>query len=534
MFRKLLLLILIFLFASSSAWAKQDVVFRKRINNVDLTIKAPGSYVWKGKRIFIDKKNKFGVDLEFGELKVRANQVAYDLKRQVIELANGFKGSLEEYRVEGDYFRINPRTGYYVGHDLKFGYLVAYFYGKEFQFYGDKILVNKISASPLHYPIFRLYTDKLEIYPGYSLAHQNTLKLFNLPFYYIPLYIDEGRRSYFELPFPALEAKSDIFHGTHGSIHSHYFMNPGLYGDISLKQSEQDGVGAQIQQLIRLSDHHQIELKLLEWEKSPTQANFSYIFHFFDSPRKSGKKLSFKDQQKLEEKISGADPKFIFRCDYTRNEEIQRSIIDRYPDVSATLPMQGILYDHKYTFTPSIYYGKVREKKIYPEDSAPLDVDRDYRRLKGDVNFTYYLETPRLKPFIRKVLMGVDYEHSVYDPGDSNRGRVEGSLTVRRPIFKALGLYYNATLATALLDYGQSPYYFEEYGRLKDSGMLDLYLQLPYLIAGNQVVYDFTQWQPFNEIYYLGVKSGANYAVIKYDRRQESWEFAFMRKEAAF
>ena len=106
------------------------MVFRKEINDIKLTIKAPAAYSSGGKRIFIDKKKELGVELNYGELKVRANQVNYDPKQDVIELASGFKGSLWQYQIEGEYFRINPWTGNYAGDDLKFGYLVAYLYGK--------------------------------------------------------------------------------------------------------------------------------------------------------------------------------------------------------------------------------------------------------------------------------------------------------------------------------------------------------------------------------------------------------------------
>ena len=526
-------LIFVLFFVCSPARGK-EAVFRKRVNRVLLVIKAPASYVSKGKRIFVDKKEELGVKLDYGELKVQANQAAYDLNSDVIELVNGFKGSLEEYRIEGDYFRINPRTGNYAGYDLKFGYLTAYFYGKEFQFYGDKILVEKISASPLEFPVFRLYTEKLEIYPGYSLAHQNTLKLFVIPIYYIPLYLEDRRRSYFDLPIPAPEVKKDVFHGVHGALHTHYFINPALYGDLSLRFSDTDGAGAHIQQLFRLSDHHQLELKLLGWEKAPTQGNFSYRFHFFDNPRRPGQNLTFRKQQRLEEEIARKDPMAVFGCDYSVNEEINRSIIDRYPDASLSGHISGILYDHIYTIIPSLHYGKIREKKIFPENAAPQEVDRDHERIRGGVNFTYYLETPYISPFIKKTLLALDYEHSEYTAYDNNRGRAEGSLTVRRPIFEPFGLYYEAILTKIVLDYGQSPFFFEEYGRLKDNGVLDLYLLTPFFLAGNQLTYDFENMELYNEIYYLGVKAGANYAAIEFDRRQESWQFSFMRKEEVF
>jgi opacity protein-like surface antigen len=531
--RKLAILLVLACIAAAPAWAKQPV-FSKKIGKDTLIITGPKTFIWKGKKMFADKAKNYGVKLEYGSLKVTANQAAYDLDKGVIELSKGFKGSMDQYQLEGDYFRINPRTGGYAGYDLKFGYLGAYFYGREFKFQKNKIVVDKITVSPSQFPIFRLYTDKLEMYPGYSLASRTTLKLFTMPFYFIPLYIDEGRRSYFDLPFPAPEVKDDIFHGMHGGVHTHYFFNPSLYGDLALKQSEQDGVGFGIQQLVRLSDHHQLELGLLAWEKAAAQSNISYELHFFGNPRSPNKKLPFSKLQKQEEDIAAIEPALVFRSDYTANEEIQRSIVDRYPDASLTAYLRGILYDHKYTLTPAIHYGKIREKRIFPEVGAPLDVIREYTRTRGEINFSYYLETPRLKPFINKVLLGLDYEHSMYEPGNTNRGRVEGSLTVRRPIIKALGLYYDATLTKTLIDYNLSPFFFEEYGRLMDSGTLDLYLQADVLIAGNQLIYDFTNWEPYNEIYYLGVKAGSNYATLQWNRRFASWEFAFTHKEAAF
>lgn len=516
------------------AKAAKNVVFQKNLNNVLLTIQAPQSYISGNKKIFIDKQNNFEVVLSYDEIKIYANQIAYDFNLDTIELSNGFKGSLEQYFIRGDYFRINLRTRYYVGNNLQFGYQVASLQGEEFQFYGDRILVKNITASPLYYPIFNLTTSRLEIYPSYSLAKLNTLRFFRIPFYFIFLYMEDWRRNYFELPFPALELKKDIFHDTSGTIHTHYFINPSLYGDIALKLSDKDGGGAQIQQIVRLNDHHQMELKVLGWERAPAQANFSYIFHFFDNPRKPDKYLSFEQKQKMEQRVSRIEPNLIFQCDYTYNEEIQRSIVDRYPDAMLMGNIRGILYDHTYTLTPAVHYGRIKEKRIYPENQNPRDVDRDYKRLKGEANFTYYLETPRLSPFINRVFLGIDYEHSEYTPGDANRGRILGSLTVRRPILKMIGLYYELKLNKALLDYGQSPFFFEEYGRLMDSAALDLYLQLQLFIAGNQFIYDITNMQPYNEVYYVGVKAGINYAVIQYNRREQSWEFKFMRKEAAF
>jgi hypothetical protein len=277
-----------------------------------------------------------------------------------------------------------------------------------------------------------------------------------------------------------------------------------------------------------------MQLDYVWWEKAPAQSNFSYIFNFFDNPRRPDSKLSFRERQLQEEHIAGIEPNLVLQCDYTQNEEIERSIADRMPDVSLTGYINGVLNEHKFTVAPSLTYGKLSEKKIFPEDQPPQDVSREYTRTKGAVDFTYFLETPRLSPFINKVLWSVDYEHSIYDPGNASRGRFSTSITARRPILKQLGFYYETILTKTLIDYGQSPFFFEEYGRLFDSAVLDLYLQLPVLIAGNRFIYDITNWQSYNEIYYVGIKSGSNYATVQYNRRFESWEFAFMRKEAAF
>jgi lipopolysaccharide assembly outer membrane protein LptD (OstA) len=170
-----------------SARAEQTPVLQKKINNITLKITAPKAFIWKGKKVFADTSKQFGVEVDYGDLKVKANRAAYDLKKDVVELSDGFKGSFEQYRIEGEYFRINPHTGNYAGNDLKLGYMGAYFYGREFEFYGDRILVKDIAASPLQYPVFRIYTRELTINPAYSLARGNTLKFFFVPIYYIPL-----------------------------------------------------------------------------------------------------------------------------------------------------------------------------------------------------------------------------------------------------------------------------------------------------------------------------------------------------------
>jgi len=512
----------------------QAASFSKKIGSTTLKITAPKTFTWKGQQVFADKKKWYRVKVDYGDLKVKANRVAYDPKRHTIELSEGFKGKMDQYQLEGDYFRVNAKTGNFSGYDIKFGYLGAYFYGKEFTFYGDKIAIKNISASPTQYPIIRLYSSSLEFYPGYSLASRNTLKLFELPIYFIPLYVDDSRRTYFDLPFPAPEFKSDVFHGLQGAVHSHYFINPSFYGDVSLRQSDQSGFGAGLMQFIRMSDHHQLQLGVLSWAKDDMQANAAYELQFFGNPRKPGRKLIFRKQQKLEEEIAEIEPWAVFRSDYAVNEEIQRSIVDLSPDSSLTGYLKGILFGHTYTIVPSLHYGRIKEKRIFPENAAPQDVNRDFTRTRGNLTFTYYLPTPRLKPYVRKVLLGLGYENSIYDPGNINRSRVAGILTVRRPILKALGLYYEAELYKTLVDSGTSPFYFENYGRLMDSGTLDLYLQLAYIIAGNQLVYDFTNMTGYNEIYYFGIKTGSNYATIQYDRRMDSWQVAIMSKESPF
>ncbi|MFH1683450.1 MAG: hypothetical protein ABIA67_01060, partial [Candidatus Margulisiibacteriota bacterium] len=375
----------------------------------------------------------------------------------------------------------------------------------------------------------------LDIYPGYSLAHRNTLKLFNLPFYYVPLYFNDVRRKYYKLPFPALRAGKNIFRGNYSSIHSHYFIDPRVFGDISLHFSDENGAGAQLQQIVRLSDWQQLELKYLAWEKAEPRTGLSYTIQLFAVPRDKTNKLSFNEQWELEEKISTIEAEVSFTADYCLNQEINRSIIDRYPDLSVLIRMHGFLYDHAYAIAPSASYGKIKEKKIYPENAPAQAVNRAYDRTKMGVNFSYFLETPFVRPYVQKALWDIDYQHSDYLPGNTNRGRVSSSIKVRRPILLPVGLFYEAVLTKGLLDYGQSPFSFEEYGLLRDSASFDLYLQTDYILAGNQLIHDFSIGQLYNEIYYFGIKAlDSSYAVIKFDRRQESWEFAFMVKEAAF
>ncbi|MBU0671449.1 MAG: hypothetical protein KJ732_00305, partial [Candidatus Margulisbacteria bacterium] len=529
-----LFLAIVFTAACLPVEAKGPSTLSKKINQLELSVSAPEHFDSDGKRIFIDSKQQLGVDLKYGGLKVRANQASYDLEHDVIELSYGFKGQLEQFSIEGDYFRINPWTGNYAGEDLKFGYLVAYLRGKRFQFYGKKISVDDISASPFYYPVFSSNSGRLDIYPGYSLAHRNTLKLFNLPFYYVPLYFNDWRRKYYELPFPALQAGKNIFRGTYGLVHSHYFVDPGIFGDISLHFSSENGAGAQLQQIVRLSDWQQLELKYLAWEKAEPRTRLSYTLQLFADPRDKTKELSFNEQRGLEGRIATIEPEVSFTADYSLNQELNRSIIDRYPDFSVLIRMHGFLYDHAYAVAPSASFGRIKEKKIYPENAPSQAVDRVYDRIKFGVDFSYFLETQFIRPFVQKAFWDINYEHADYLPGNANRGRVSSSLKVRRPILLAAGLFYEAVLTKGLLDYGQSPFFFEEYGWLRDSASFDLYLQSDDILAGSQWIHDFSIGQIYNEIYYFGLKAlDSSYAVIKFDRRQESWEFAFVVKEAS-
>jgi hypothetical protein len=530
-----LLLLLILLVSQLSVSAKINVVFKKNINNKLLTIKSEKAYMSGSKKIFLDKSKQFKVYVTYGDLKIRANKASFDFSKKVIELYAGFNGEFEQYKVSGEYFRINPKTGYYVGRKLKLAYLFASLHGEEFQFYGDYILIQDISTNPLQYPIFNLHINKLEAHPGYSLAYGNTLRFFNIPFYFIPLYIEDGRRSYFDLAFPAFEIKSDIFHDSQVALHTHYFFNAKIFGDLSIRKSELDGYGLQVQQILRLNDNNQMQLKVLGWEKSAMQTKFSYVIQLFDNPReKATSDWNFLKRQRMEEKVATVEPKLVLRTDYSQNEEIQRSIVNRTPDISLAGVLRGILYDHKYTLIPAFHYGKLSETRIYPEDQAPQDVNREYDRVKGELGFNYYLETPHFKPVINRLLWEVDFEHSVYDPGNTSVGRLSTAFTARRPIFKKFGLFFETTLTKMLIDYGTSPFYFEQYGRLMDSATFDIYLQRQSLIAGNRLIYDITHMEAYNELFYFGLKTGRNYAIVQFNRRLKSWEFAFMIKESAF
>lgn len=511
------------------AWSQAK--FSRQLPAGPLTINGPYAAIVSGQKIIYDPNNKLGVDLTYDRLKLKANRVSYG--QDEIELT-GFKGNYEQYTLEGDYFRINPKTGDYAGEDLKFGYLSAYLKGKRVQFYGDKIVADQVSTSPLNYPIFSFDSNRVELYPGYTIARGNIFKFFPVPIYYIPLYLNDQRRKYFELPFPALEAAKDIFHGTQGAVHSHYFFNPQWFGDLSLRLSDFDGGGAEIQQIFRLSDHHQFQFDLTGWQKSPVQGKASYVFNYYEDPTVKGD-LSFAQRNELVRKIAGIEPRLIIGADYSFNEEVNRSIVDRSYDLTASGRLKGLLFDHTYTIVPTLTYGRIKEKKIYPENAQAQEVDRSYLRTGADLNFSYYLETPFIQPYVTKAFLSLDYQHDEYKPGDLARTRVASSLTVRRPIFNLDFLLYEAVLTKSLSDSGLSPFYFEEYGRLKDSFSLDLYLRTELFIGGNLWLYDLTGGGLYNEINYVGVKAlGDSYVVLRHDRRREFWELGIMKKELAF
>jgi hypothetical protein len=529
------LLLLLVLFILSPTWANA-AQFRRQLNDGVLLIKAPGSYDSDGERIFIDKTNGYGVIVTYGGLTVGANQAAYDLQQNTIKLSSGFKGSFEGYSLEGDYFRIKPATRNFSGQGLKFGYLSAYLRAGQLQFNGDKIVIDDVSAAPFDFPVFGLTAGQLEITPGYLLARHNILRVFFIPCYYIPLYFNDQRRSYFPLPFPAFEAAQDIYHGNSAAVHSNYFFNPKLYGDIALRLSQSDGYGAGIQQDVRLSDNHQLALKYVGWQKSPAQLKLSYVFNYFRAPSPPDHDLSFQEQSDRVRKIAGLESQLSLICDYSQNEDFSRGRIDRSPQVTVSSRLKGNLADHVYTLIPSASYGRIREKKIFPENAAPQDVNHDYERRGFGLNWTYFLETPYIKPYVNRALVILDYQHANYDPGNAYRDRLASSLTIRRPLLNIDGLNYELALTKVLVNYGQSPFFFEEYGLLlQDNTALDIYLQTDYLIGGGQFIYDLTNGAPYNEIYYCGVKAlGDSFAVIRRDRRMQLWEFAIMKKDLAF
>ncbi|MBN2057282.1 MAG: hypothetical protein JW782_00600 [Candidatus Saganbacteria bacterium] len=514
--------------------AEEGARFSIQVNGTKLTITAPGSYTASGKRVFKDSAKKLRVKAYYGDLVVKANIIKWDQTSQSLELVDGFEGKFQNYHLTGDYLRINAKTGTFSGYDLKFSYLSAFFFGEEFTFYGDQVEVKNISASPLDFPVFRLFVGEIDMFPGYSLAQKNILKCFELPFYYVPLYVQDSRRNHYQLDFPAPSFNSDIFHGTYGFVSSHYFLNKYHYGDISLGYSDQDGPAGGIKHLYRISDHVQTMAQATVWEKGRVKLRTSGIIQVFDEPKRL-RGMTFWQQHELEQETAGIEPKLSLLGDVTINEEIERSIIDRTPDLCFSGTLHGILYNHQYTITPKLEAGHIKEKRIYPESAPAQDVDREYERTRGSVNFTYFLETPQLRLYnIQKALLEVDYEHAVYLPGSQDRGLMETSLTVRRPIFIPVGLFYEASLTKNLLKYGQSPFFFEEYGRLMDSGAVDLYIKNPFMMTGAQYIYDFSRGEPYNEIYYFGLRASDNYFTFQYNRRMGSWELAFTNKEDAF
>ena len=402
----------------------------------------------------------------------------------------------------------------------------------QWQFYGDRIVVDDTTAAPFGDMLLSLNSSQFDIYPTYTLAYGNTLKLFRIPFYYIPLYISDRRKEYYDLPFPALEVKQDVFHGSSGAIQSHYFLSPELFGNLSLRLADVDGIGAKIQQIVRLSDHNQFDLELLKWQKTGSQAKFGYTFKMFDDPPRPNHLMTFQEQSDYNNKVAQIEPPLEFNVAYSHNEENNRSIIDRDPDLTVTGRIKGIADGHEFTLTPTFYWGRIMETRIYQENLPPLDVSRDYVRTGAAVDYSFYLETPYIR---NKALVSLDFHHSNYEPGEINQGRLDASLTLRRPVFGLNFFFYELKLTKLIVNYGQSPFYFEQFGLLQDSGSFDLYLKTDYFIAGNQWILDITNANVYNDIYYFGIKvQDNNYAVIEHDQRQALWEFGIMSKELAF
>jgi hypothetical protein len=527
------LLLLLFALAPTRAGAVQ---FSRQLNDGVLLIKAPASYDSDGQKIFSDETNRYGVTLTYAGLTIETNRASLDRQQNTIEISFGFQGSFEGYTLSGDYFRINPATRNFSGQGMKFGYLSAYLRAGRLQYNGEEIVAEDVSAAPFDFPAFGLTAGRLEISPGYLLSRSNVLRFFFIPCYYIPLYFNDQRRSYFPLPFPAFEAAQDIYHGNSAAVHSNYFFTPNLYGDIALRLSQNDGYGAGFQQDVRLSDNHQLALNYVGWQKSPAQFKLSYVFNYFRTPPLPSRELSFQEQSERVRKIAGLESLLTLNADYSQNEDYSRGRIDRYPQLTLSSRLKGNLADHVYTLIPSVSYGRIREKRIFPENAAPQNVNNDYQRRAFGLNWTYFLETPYIKPYVNRALVVLDYQHANYDPGTAYRDRLASSLTIRRPLLNINGLNYEFVLTKVLVNYGQSPFFFEEYGYLlQDNVALDIYRQTNHLIGGGQFVYDLTNGAPYNEVYYFGVKAlGDSFAVIRHDRRMQLWEFAIMKKDLAF
>ena len=472
----------------------------------------------------------------YGALTLEAATVTTDQSHRIIEITGGFRGTYESYALAGDYFRINTATGNFSGQNMRVGYLTAYLQVADLQFNGSKLDAAGVTLSPLDQPVFSANLGQLEIYPGYLLARHDVPKFFFVPFYYIPLYFYDQRRSYFPLPFPALEAGQDIYHGTAAAVHSNYFLGPRLFGDLALRYSENDGAGLGVQQIVRLSDYQQLAASYVSWQKSPAQLKLSYVFNYFQPPPSPGPRPNFLQQSEAIQQTARAETLLAVRGDYSQNEDFSRGRIDRYPDVAVNTRLKGTLFDHAYTFIPYLTDGKIKEKMIFPENAAPQDVNHDFGRRGLGFDCTYFLETPYIKPYVNRALLALAYLHNNYEPGTASRDRLASSLTIRRPLFGLSGLNYELVLTKVLVNNGQSPFFFEEYGwQLLDNAALDLYLQTDKLIGGGQFIYDLTNGALYNEIYYLGVKVvDDSFAVIRHDRRMQSWEFAFMRKAEVF
>ncbi|MBN3032515.1 MAG: hypothetical protein JW873_00275 [Candidatus Saganbacteria bacterium] len=509
---------------------------RAKLNDGVLVIAAPRAYEAAGKKNFADDNNAYGVALTYGGLTIEANRAAVDLRRDVIELAGGFRGTFEGYALSGDHFRIDPASRNFSGENLRLGYLTAYLQAGELRYNGEKITMDNVTAAPFDQPLFSADLGQLEIYPGYMLARRNVFRAFFVPCYYIPLYFNDQRRSYFPLPFPAFEARQDIYHGGTAAVHSNYFFDPKLFGDVSLRQSELDGAGLGIQQVVRLSDNHQLNFNYAGWQKAPAQTKLSYVFNYFRVPPPPGPGAAFQERAAAVQAVARLEPLWAVGADYSQNEDFNRARLDRYPDLLANARLKGLLYDHTYTLTPYYSYGRIREKKIWPENGAPQEVDRNYERKGLGFNGSYYLETPYIKPYVNRALLSLDFLHNDYDPGSAQRDRLASSLTVRRPLLNFAGLYYELVLTKVLLNSGRSPFFYEEYGwQLLDNAALDLYLQTDRLIGGAQYVYDLSNSAAYNEIYYAGIKAlGDSFVTIRRDRRMRLWELAFMKKEQAF
>lgn len=476
-------------------------VYTKQIKNDTLRITAPRIQKTEDTRVFSSRQGKQDVVLTYGKTSVRAGTATLYERNNKIILEKGFQSQYLDNQISGNSLSYNPQQNFYDARNVFVRTRRGFALAERFSFYGEKI---SLTDARLGVTLIRLDLDfgQLDLYPGWVVAYDTILRVWDVPVFYVPCAVEDRRRNAYVLPAPLPEFGKTDFRGEFWRWNTNYYAADWLYGNVQFGRSKKKGAGYGGQHILRFSDTDHFTYINDNWQYDRTQQIFSYEHSFVALPKKPANGMSFNELLRYNDTLKELEANSI-RVNRTQFEESNKDILHRDHE---------IVYEGRFTL-PHEFFLYTRDSSALIQELTTNTTGRKYQAF-GELERT--LEVPWLGPFTP----GLGYDSSQYTLRPYSWHRLYDYVYASREfwIFEASG---------RVIDYlderGGSPFSFDERYALHDNVKTGCYINLWNLKLGQEVQYETRKGQLFDIEYMARYKTSSWTLNAGYSLKRDLW-----------